>query len=1075
MTTVGTTLLAAVLMAAPQASPLKPSAPDTTLVTRARSHPLAVREAIADALVRAVRDRTDDALTAAGDLAAAYALAWNDSFLVREVARFRAWPYERRSAKVRADSLRLAGVTVYGESGPQAAVAIWRQALETTSAIHDTAGSAAIAGNIGAAFSIEGPRDSADRYLRYAQLLARAVGHTRVEANAEVALGDLAMDVGDLTSASQHYRHALSLHERIGDGRGVAADQNSLGLLAQSLGDLPEAGRRFEAALAQNRREGRDDVAAVNLVNLAGLASLDGDVARAERLYRDALATWRAHERWADAADALYGLGLLQLRQGNYPGAQALLDEAIEIYDRTGPVGRALTAHRARAAALGARGDLQGALDALRRASDAAEVGGASRADQVSLLRARADMAFRLNDLAEAGRLYSEAERSARENRDPAGEAEAQEGRALVLLENGSVDDAHALLLMAVATRTATGDRRASALTRLSLGRVARERGDTAAAREALASAADALRRVGDAVGLAAVLAEQAELDMSAGFVVRAEARYREALATIDGRPAPDVAWLLHAGLAAARRRQHDDDEAIRQLRAALDIIEQPARSLALSERRSAFLADKWDVYVQLARVERERGRIMAAFETSERLRAREMAELLARGRVAAPADTAAELLVREQDLRRRIAELTRALERVSPGPELLRGPNVSTGGAVTREALLHAQDAYAKLMLEIRERAPRHAELVAPTPAGWRGVAGRLAADQALVEYLVSDSGSLVFVVTRDSLRGLDLGVGRRELARLIEFVRGTLTPDQAGDGALWRGPLRRLHQYLIAPLEASGALNGKTRLVLVPHAELHYLPFAALIDDRERYLAARYELSVTPSASVWLALGDRPNRPAWGILAFAPRPDRLPASRREVSAIRSFGGADVLAMSGTTATEDAFRREAPGRRVLHLATYGVLNKPNPLFSFVDLAPGGGHDGRLEVHEVLGLDLRAELVVLSACQTGLSSGALADVPAGDDWIGLTRAFLHAGAAHVVATLWPVEDQPTAVLMERLYEALGAGDTPAHALAMAQRALLAGGPASHPFYWAGFVTVEGSPRRGTRRPGESGR
>jgi CHAT domain-containing protein len=198
--------------------------------------------------------------------------------------------------------------------------------------------------------------------------------------------------------------------------------------------------------------------------------------------------------------------------------------------------------------------------------------------------------------------------------------------------------------------------------------------------------------------------------------------------------------------------------------------------------------------------------------------------------------------------------------------------------------------------------------------------------------------------------------------------------------------------------------------------------------------------------------------------MLAFAPKPDALPGSRQEVAAIGRLGraGADVQVLTGSEASEDAFRRGAPTNRVLHLATNGVLNKPNPLFSYIALASGGGEDGRLEVHEVFGLSLAAELVVLSACQTGLGSGALADVPAGDEWVGLTRAFLHAGAAHVVATLWPVEDWATAALMERFYEAYTAATGPARALAEAQRALLSHSATAHPFYWAGFVSVGGA-------------
>jgi CHAT domain-containing protein len=119
-------------------------------------------------------------------------------------------------------------------------------------------------------------------------------------------------------------------------------------------------------------------------------------------------------------------------------------------------------------------------------------------------------------------------------------------------------------------------------------------------------------------------------------------------------------------------------------------------------------------------------------------------------------------------------------------------------------------------------------------------------------------------------------------------------------------------------------------------------------------------------------------------------------------------------------------------------------------------------------VHEVFGLDLAADLVVLSACQTGLASGALADLPAGDDWIGLTRGFLHAGARHVVATLWPVQDLATAALMERFYEGFTDSTDPVRALAGAQRALIAEPATAHPFYWAGFVAVGGREGLGTK-------
>lgn len=1028
---------------------------ETALVSETRARPTVVREAVSLALAR-------NELDAARNLAAAYALAWSDSFLVREVTRFASWPAERRAGKVWDDSVRRVGVVVYARDGPDAATGIWRRALTRATAVDDSAGIASILGNIGAALAAVGQADTAEACLRRARSLAEALGDLGVQANADVGLAGLAEDRGDLAGARAGYGRAQALEERIGDTRGLAATYNNLGLIAQDLGDLDEARRQFEAALALNRKEGRDEVAATNLVNLAGLASLAGEYARAERLYRDALASWRARSQWADAASALHGLGQVEIRRGDYRVAQATLGEALSIYDRTGPPAEAIAVRRELAGALTAEGDMQGALDELRRAQRSADSTRAPAVVRAGLALARADYAVQLNALAEAERFYGRAEYLYRQSGDARGEAEAQQGRGLLLLEREDYPRAQSLLENAFRTESGAGQVRSAALTRLWLGRVSLERGDTDQARGGMSRAAADLDRLGDPVGFAAALAERAQLEAAAGSSTTAESLYRAGLEEVGARVAPEITWRLHAGLGLALRARGRLEGAAREFRAALAEVDRPARSLVLAERRSAYLADKWDVYAQLALTEGARGLPAAAFEASERLRAREMLELLARSRLAAPDDSSADLIEREQDLRVRIAELSHQLETPARETEELRGPDPPRVSQATLGALTRAQNDYAELLLEMRERAPRHADLVSRAAATWQEVAQRLRSDEAFVEYLTSDSGSLAFVVTRDTLAMVTLGITRRNLARLVTLARGALQPQGSPrTDSLWRGPLRQLRQYLVAPIEETHLLAGKTRLVITPHGELHYLPFAALPDRDGRFLIEQFEIVLTPSASVWVALGERRAESApEGILALAPRPEALPASRREVGAIARLAGADVL--TGAAASEAAFRAAAPTRRVLHLASYGVLNKQNPLFSFVELAPGGGQDGRLEVHEVFGLHLAADLVVLSACQTGVASGALADVPPGDDWVGLTRAFLHAGARRVVATLWPVDDWATAALMERFYQGYGDGADPVGALAAAQRALLAQPATSHPFYWAGFAAVGGA-------------
>jgi CHAT domain-containing protein len=1089
--------LAVLVMATPQSPSaveelraLARAGSDSALVERARQRPDDLRDALrrvlsdaaagdvarglpagAPGASPAVDSVSAISLAAAARLARAYAVAWHDSFLVRQVSRFQSLSAGERRAKVEADSVRLAGNAALGSAGVAAAMRIWRESLRRFETLGDSAGMAAALGNLGAGFYVAREYDSAEAYLVRSGDLAERIGDYRTLGNAVGTLGSVSKDRGDLRRATELYARARPIRARTGDARGLAADQNNLGIVARELGDLPGARRAYEAALAANRSAGRAGPAATNLVNLGNVASLEGDYAEAAARYHEALATYRERGLRADAGGVLYNLGLLAMRRGDYRGAVAALAEGVGIYRGTGPVGDEIAARRSLANARAAMGDLQGARVELGRAEARAGRQGAGAGQTSGILAglalAQGDLAVQFNRLAEAERHYGRAGRLARSAGDEESRAAAQQGIGLVMLLRESYARAQAALELALRAQDGLPDRRAAALTRLLIGYAARERGDTAAARRVLLQALDTLAAFGDAAGEAAALGALGDLEVEAGLPLTAESFYHRGLARLAARPAPGTAWQLHAGLAGALRSRGSLGEAAAQLRAAIGQVERVSAGLTLEERRAAFLADKWDVYVELAEVERARGRQEAAFEASERLRARQMLDLLARGRLAAGEASASsrDLATREQDLRRRIGELTRQLEAGGAAEPGLRGAAVSEEAGAVREALARSQDAYGELLLEMREARPEYAALIRGEVAPAREVMRALAPTEALLDYLVGDSTTTVFVLTRDTLAALDLNLSARSLAELVDFARGALaSPTEGAARRAWRAPMRRLFQQLVAPVEASGLLAGKERLLIAPHAELHYLPFAALVRSGppEQLLVERYVLEYVPSASVWVRLRQRPEgAAASGVLALAPRTDSLPGSRAEVAAIARIYGNQARVLQGAAASERAFRTLAPGHGIVHVASYGVLNKHNPLFSFVELGSGGGEDGRLEVHEVFGLDLEARLLVLSACQTGLGAGALADVPPGDDWVGLVQAFLFAGASNVLATLWPVEDVATATLMRRFYEALGAGRGEAEALALAQRSAARESRTAHPFYWAGFTLVRG--------------
>jgi CHAT domain-containing protein len=298
-----------------------------------------------------------------------------------------------------------------------------------------------------------------------------------------------------------------------------------------------------------------------------------------------------------------------------------------------------------------------------------------------------------------------------------------------------------------------------------------------------------------------------------------------------------------------------------------------------------------------------------------------------------------------------------------------------------------------------------------------------------------------------------------------------------------------QRLSAALIEPLAA--VLDQHDQLIIVPHGPGYAVPFASL-PWRGAPLGARFAVSQIPSASVLpYMLRTAPARPA-SILAIG-NPARmaspqtldapaqpmaaLPGAEAEARAVAAvFPGSRVLV--GAQASAAAVRSELPKHRILHFATHGVLSDPAPMQSALLLADGQA----LTLDELLGLQLDADLAVLSACNTGRGKE-----DAGNDVLGFTRGLLMAGVRSAVVSLWPVDDVATRLLMERFYAELQRGRTSAAALQSAQQALRgisqrvsngAIGPAdargatavgrsdssgagdySHPHYWAPFVLV----------------
>jgi CHAT domain-containing protein/Tfp pilus assembly protein PilF len=1040
-------------------------------VAGARLVPDTLRDALSPALAAIARAATShERAVRAGQahrLANDYATAWKDSFLIRQVALFESRTPAARRERTLADSLRLAGNVALGREGVTRAMRLWRESLRRAAAIEDNGVAAPALVAIGAGFYRSQQYDSATAYVEEGKALAVRIGDFRTQGNALGILASISKDRDDLRRAEKLYVEASRVRARSGDSRGIAADQNNLGVIARERGEFRAATRAFEKALAINRRDKRFALVALNLGNLAGVASDVSDYARSDSLYRLAINLQRSSDERAESAFMLEELGRLQTRRGDYSQATATFADALRIHEESSATAEAIALRAELAALQSATGHPEEALTTLRTGEQQANAAGSGAEIRAKLALARADLAVHFGAFTEADSHYVRAERLFTSAHDQSGRADARYGRALLLHLRGENGQSLKLLESGREAPTSASDRRTAALTQLLISNIQQSKGDFEAARRTLDAALNSLHALRDIVGEAAALQMRGSVELREGSVAAAERFYRRGLLKLGDRQAIDVRWRLHAGIAQAASRRGALDKAAAEFRVAIEIAEKTASRVAQPERRYGFLADKWGTYTDLALLEQKRGNAHEAFAISERLRARQLVDMLGRGRIAASRIS----VVQEQDYRRRVAEITQRLEVESSGG--LREAVISAG---TRQGLRiqleAAQQEYSRLLGEVSERDPSYARLVSAATMSARVVSSHLKSGDVLLEYLLGDSACTVFVLTRDTVASIRLAIGHEALAGIVDFSRRAAGQPSAATQALWRAPYRRLHRELIDPIERAGFLRGKRRLVIVPHAELHFVPFAALIQQgtRDRFLIERFDIAYAPSATVWVQLATRRLRPAGRrVLALAPNADRLPASRREVRAIGDIYGQLATVRLGSDASERRIRAAAKSAVTIHLATFGVLNRRNPLFSFVQLAPGPGDNGRLEVNKVFGLGLSGQLVVLSACQTALGAGKNDDVPAGDDWIGLVQAFLQGGANTVVASLWPVDDAATALLMERFHRRLAANRPADAALAEAQRQTLRRPETAAPFYWAGFVVNGDSPREDTTR------
>ena len=488
-----------------------------------------------------------------------------------------------------------------------------------------------------------------------------------------------------------------------------------------------------------------------------------------------------------------------------------------------------------------------------------------------------------------------------------------------------------------------------------------------------------------------------------------------------------EIYWLVLYDRGRIAEEENDNATAIDLYTRAIDTLEMQRASISTEANKIGFIGNKQEVYERIIGLLMKSGQNMKALEYVERSKSRAFIDMLA-ARLVAP------------DFIRPNRDASLALSAFLHAEAMakMQAPIAAGGVDERRRGMLRTAE-------RLRQVAPEVASLVTVDKIPLARIQALLGADETLVQYYLRGNEGLIFVLTRTSLRTFSFPAGGIE----SEVKQFRIAIEKRDKRVLELS--QRLYNQLIAPFAAELKTGN---LLIVPYGALHYLSFAALYDG-SKFMIDRFGLRSMPSASALAYMPPRRAGAGVSVLVLG-NPDLgsaefdLPDAQVEAEKLaRALPHSKLLLRKA--ATETAFKQQAGKYPLVHVASHGEFNADRPLTSALLLAKDSANDGQLTVAELYSVKLDADLVTLSACETGLGK-----VASGDDVVGLSRGFLFAGTRSIVASLWKVPDQATSYLMEQLYLQRARRNT-RDALRAAQLETKKRYPQA--FFWAGFYLI----------------
>ena len=942
------------------------------------------------------------------------------------------------------EELLARGKQLYAQEGPKAALPFFEEALKQFRSNHERHGEALVLGYIANCQRKLGNLDQALELAQHALRMKEELGERGEQGNTHNQLGLIQWERAEYPGAIEHLHLAIEIGASIGDVELQGAAHNNLGLVLDERGDYQHSLEQYQLALKFDRvahfERGEGDA----LGNIGGVYLTLGRFREALPYYKQALETSERLGLKPAASDDLGDIGLCLAGIGDVDGAVKSFDRALQIAQETGLSKEEADWRKGKATTLVRLGGYDAALREYAQAEKVYQHSGLQR-ELVETLNDAGNVYELLGDGVSAELRFQRALRLAQKIGHSAGESASLLALGDLERRRKRNEPADKYFEKAIEQARAVGD---DGSTIAALDELARNEIVLNKLEPALQKALEA-SRLAERSGNRPALAESQYV---IGEVHKAKKEFQEALeaylAADDLQKQlrdPELGWRVQFGRGQALEAVGKNAEAIAAYREAVHTIEETRAAIAEERYRAGYIEERYQVYVALVELLLRLGKPDDAFFYSEKLRARAYLDQLG-AKAPVVADSEAQRQLRDMEVQ--IRSLRQAIRKEYALPEKQRRSEALESYS---DELKRAEKEFENLSDRTRGAAVDSTQGLQTIPSSAE-IQRLLASGTALVEYVVGKRGVSILVVTPDSVSGLSAPLASESLASRIELLRDLVTERKSG----WRQPAKRLRTLLVDPLRGAGSLNQIRNLVIVPDGVLNYVPFAALPTEDGRFLGDEFTIAYLPSA-VMLTKQASATAGRKVLLAFAPSDTRLPNTIPEVRSIGRIFPNSSRVVTGKAATKTLFKQLAGDYDYLHLATHGSLNRNAPAFSVLELEPDGSNDGRLELYEIAALRLHARLVTLSACETALGKGYFTETPAGNEFVGLNRAFLGAGGENVLASLWTVNDKSTRLLMVRFYGHLRKSG-PAEALAQAQRELRQSDPRyQSPYYWAAFV------------------